>query len=62
MQIKKGGKPLNSFSQYLIHPVYTSSFIPQMTVFTGVLSYYMNELFFFLGGGNVQETDNEIQV
>lgn len=59
VQIKKGGKPLNPFSGYLIQP---SSFIPQMTGFTGIVNYYVNELFFFLGARNVKETDNEIQV
>lgn len=44
VQIKKGGKPLNPFSGYVIHP---SSFIPQMTGFTGIVNYYVNELFFF---------------
>lgn len=43
MQIKK----LNSFNWYLIHLVYTSSFIPKMTVFTGELNCNVNELIFF---------------
>lgn len=59
---KKGRKPLNSFSGYLIHPVYTSPFIPRMIVFTEILSHYVNELYIFLGARNVQETDKEAQV
>lgn len=50
---KKGGKSLNCFNGYLIHPVYTSSFIPQMIVFTKILGHYVNELCFFLGARNV---------
>lgn len=59
---KKSGKSLKSFSAYLIHYVYTSSFIPQMIVFTEILNHYVNELCFFLHARNVQETDNEAQV